>query len=353
LEIGITDRFQVGIYPLDWAYYHGANADDDGFSYEGGAVELIYNLSNPVVDPGISLYEEIAASRQHFEPESKLIAQKKFGQLVMAGDGADWASFFYFAKIARPANGAYALSAPFFEKLMSMQNGAHSHARVLYSVERWLVHLVVGTIVLFALRTNSLASAGQEPPRPSASFEVPRRDVARAGALANKLAALSTRVDTTEATRLAECAYATADRLRRQYQMFGTPIFNNFLVYHGFRKRGYCYQWTADLLVALDALKLKTLELHWGESYAGTWRENNCLVITAKGQSFDSGMIVDAWRHFGQLRWNLVLSDEDRYFENTKYAQLVRTRAASKSLRADGHVALQRRVTGNAKAGDQ
>jgi len=55
--------------------------------------------------------------------------------------------------------------------------------------------------------------------------------------------------------------------------MFGTPIFNNFLVYHGFRKRGYCYQWTADLLVTLDALTLKTLELHWGEAYAGTWRE--------------------------------------------------------------------------------
>ena len=54
--------------------------------------------------------------------------------------------------------------------------------------------------------------------------------------------------------------------------MFGTPIFNNFLVYHGLRKRGYCYQWTADLLVALDALKLKTLELHWGEAYTGTYR---------------------------------------------------------------------------------
>jgi hypothetical protein len=57
-------------------------------------------LSNPVVDPvGISLYEEIAAGRQHFEPESKLIAQKKFGRLVMGGDGADWASFFTLQKL--------------------------------------------------------------------------------------------------------------------------------------------------------------------------------------------------------------------------------------------------------------
>jgi len=78
LEIGITDRFQLGIYPLDWSHQ-----SDDGFHYNGGAVELIYNLSNPVIDPvGISLYEEISAARQHFESESKLIAQKNFGRWI-------------------------------------------------------------------------------------------------------------------------------------------------------------------------------------------------------------------------------------------------------------------------------
>ena len=84
LEIGITNRFQIGIYPLNWSYHHGAEADRNGFSYEGGAVDLIYNLSNPVVDPiGLSLYEEISAGRQHFELESKLIAQKNFGRLIL------------------------------------------------------------------------------------------------------------------------------------------------------------------------------------------------------------------------------------------------------------------------------
>jgi len=78
LEIGITDRFQLGIYPLDWSHQ-----SDDGFHYNGGAVELIYNLSNPVVDPvGISLYQEISAARRHFESESKLIAQKNFGRWI-------------------------------------------------------------------------------------------------------------------------------------------------------------------------------------------------------------------------------------------------------------------------------
>jgi hypothetical protein len=80
LEIGLTEHFQLGIYPLDWAYHNG---NTNCFSYDGGAVELIYNLSNPVVDPvGISLYTEIAGGRQRFELESKLIAQKNFGRLI-------------------------------------------------------------------------------------------------------------------------------------------------------------------------------------------------------------------------------------------------------------------------------
>src|SRR5216117_1471570 len=201
-----------------------------------------------------------------------------------------------------------------------------------------------------------ILSAGVAPviaeQEPSSSFEVAKNDFAKAQALATQLATLSPKVDPREAKAVAECAYAAARRLRSQYHMFGTPIFNNFLVYHGFRKRGYCYQWTEDLLLALDALKLKTLELHWGEAYAGTWRENNCLVVTAKGQPFDRGMILDCWRHFGHLRWNLVPSDQDRYYENTKWAEKVRAQAASKSARADHHVAFQARVAPRGKAGD-
>src|SRR5947209_16860417 len=183
-------------------------------------------------------------------------------------------------------------------------------------------------------------------------FEVPGKDVAKAEELANQLASLSRRVDPNEATLVAQCAFATVARLRLEYRMFGTPIFNNFLVYHGLKKRGYCYQWTEDLLLALDTLKLKTFELHWGEAHAGTWMENNCVVVTAKAQPFDRGMILDCWRHFGHLRWNLVLSDEDRYFENTKFAELVRARSASNTLRANRHVAFQARVAGRDKGGD-
>jgi hypothetical protein len=207
--------------------------------------------------------------------------------------------------------------------------------------------LIAGTIAAFAVSTIVIAAEQHEP-----HFDVPKQDSAKAEELAKQLAALSPRVDRNEAKLLADCAYATVARLRQEYRMFGTPIFNNFLVYHGWKKRGYCYQWTEDLLLALDTLKLKTLELHWGESYAGTWRENNCVVVTAKGQAFDHGMILDSWRHFGHLRWNLVPSDEDRYYENQKYAQMVRTRAASKGSKANHGVAFQTSVAPGGKASD-
>jgi len=201
--------------------------------------------------------------------------------------------------------------------------------------------LVAGIIAAFAV-SRAVVNAEQQ----QQYFEVPAKDSPKAEELANQLAQLSRRVDPKEAKLLAECAYATVAQLRQEYRMFATPIFNNFLVYHGLKKRGYCYQWTEDLLLALDTLKLKTLDLHWGEAHAGTWMENNCLVVTAKGQPFDRGMILDCWRHFGHLRWNLVPSDEDRYSENTKYAQVVRTRAAAKNASGSQHgVAFQTRVT--------
>src|SRR4249919_3825779 len=127
--------------------------------------------------------------------------------------------------------------------------------------------LVAGIIAAFAV-SSAVVSAEQQRQH----FEVPGKDFAKTEELANQFAALSRSVDPNEAKLLAECAYATVARLRQEYRMFGTPLFNNFLVYHGWRKRGYCYQWTEDLLLALDPLKLKTLELHWADTYRETWR---------------------------------------------------------------------------------
>jgi hypothetical protein len=181
------------------------------------------------------------------------------------------------------------------------------------------------------------------------SFQVPRNDSAAAETLANQLTALSPRVNREEARLLAKRAYATASQLRKQYRMFGPPVFNNFLVYWGIRKRGYCFHWSEDLLVALDPLKLASLELRWGEAHAGTWRENNCIVVTAKGQQFNRGIILDCWRHLGHLHYGPVLSDADPYVENSAYARFVRARSAPKALAVNHPFAFQTRVLAKRK----
>ena len=215
------------------------------------------------------------------------------------------------------------------------------------------VHRVASVIAVFALWATGFASAGQQPQKFSTSFQVPRSDSAKADELANQLAALSSGVDRTEAKLLADCAYATVSQLRRQYRMFGTPIFNNFLIYHGLKKRGYCYQWSEDLLVALDALKLSSLELRWGESNPGNWRENNCIVVTAKGHPFRSGIVLDCWRHLGHLYFRPVVADPDPYVENRAYARFVLARSAARnSSGANHHFAFHRSGEASGKTDD-
>jgi len=203
--------------------------------------------------------------------------------------------------------------------------------------------------VIFVAWNSAVLGQEQQPPL----FQVSKADAANAAKLADQLASLSPRVSRDEATLLADCAFVTVSKLRRDYRMFGTPIFNNFLIYHGLRKRGYCYQWSEDLLLAIDALRLKSLELHWGEYDPNTWRENNCIVVTAKGQPFKQGIMLECWRHLGHLYFGPVASDWETYVENSAYARRVRDRAAgSKGSEHNHRVALQSEVEGKRKAGD-
>jgi hypothetical protein len=205
-------------------------------------------------------------------------------------------------------------------------------------------------LVIFGAWARQTLGDQQQPP---ISFQVSKSDLAKAEKLAGELATLSRRVNRDEAKLLADCAFATVGKLRREYRMFGTPIFNNFLIYHGLRKRGYCYQWSEDLLIALDALRLKSLELHWGEHDPGTWRENNCIVVTAKGQPFKRGIMLECWRHLGHLYFGPVASDWELYVENSAYARRVRDRAASSKVSEHNHpVAFQQSVAAKGKAGD-
>ena len=83
IEIGITEHFQASVYLVDWDYHN--DPASSGFKYSDSGVELIYNLTNPVIDPvGLSIYQEYKGGDRLFEWESKLIAQKNYGRWIVA-----------------------------------------------------------------------------------------------------------------------------------------------------------------------------------------------------------------------------------------------------------------------------
>jgi hypothetical protein len=83
LEFGLTDRFQASVYLADWFYERTSN--HSGMVYEDSAVELIYNFTNPVIDPiAISAYQEYKGGYHLFEWESKVILQKNIGRWILA-----------------------------------------------------------------------------------------------------------------------------------------------------------------------------------------------------------------------------------------------------------------------------
>jgi hypothetical protein len=199
------------------------------------------------------------------------------------------------------------------------------------------VRIVIGLVAMFLLTdcAESTSTNVVEPAQTGpAEIILPRGDIAAEAQLRTKLAMLSPTVRVDEAEKLALCAYKTSRQLAREYRVVFPPALNNILINTGGRKRGLCYQWTEDLLHQLDALKLETLELHWGEAFARTFSENNGVVVTAKGQPFGQGIVLDAWRYQGRLYWGPVRKDPEGYPWKENKAQFDRdfqTKAAEQT----------------------
>lgn len=96
IEFGLTDRLQLGVYVADWRVLDKVAGGEDGAHavYQDSAVELIYNLTNPVTDfLGSAVYAELKLGDQKLEVEGKVILQKNFGPFVLAYNAtleAEW-----------------------------------------------------------------------------------------------------------------------------------------------------------------------------------------------------------------------------------------------------------------------
>jgi hypothetical protein len=146
--------------------------------------------------------------------------------------------------------------------------------------------------------------------------------------LRNRIAGLGPGVEPGEAQRVARCAYVTGRELKKEWGVVWPPGLMNLLVNTGARKGGLCFHFATELLHRLDGLKLETLDLHWAESYERTMSEHNVIVVTAKGQPFQEGILLDNWRFGGRLVWGPITGDREyRWKENkTEFARRLKMR---------------------------
>jgi hypothetical protein len=128
--------------------------------------------------------------------------------------------------------------------------------------------------------------------------------------LEQELTALSCATDKIEARQLAETALRESAVLAEEYQLVQPAVAHNLMVFLGIKDRGLCYHWTEDLMKRLQTLELKSFQFHWGVAHRGSeLREHNGVVVTAKGQDFFQGIILDPWRNSGRLYWARIAKD--------------------------------------------
>jgi len=76
IELGLTDRLQLGLYVARWRYEHGGGA-----KFRSVGVEALYMLRDPRTHGlGLTLYGEVTAGPEFVEFEPKLIIEKQFGR---------------------------------------------------------------------------------------------------------------------------------------------------------------------------------------------------------------------------------------------------------------------------------
>ena len=169
-------------------------------------------------------------------------------------------------------------------------------------------HLKYVILLLIAALLSACVSAHHsESPNISSDLLANREHLT---SLQNDLAALNHQLNLAEAGRVAQTAIYYSSYLADEYELVRPAVLHNVLVRIGLKDRGLCYHWTADLMKQLELLELKSYQLYWGVAHRGSeLREHNSVVVAARGQRFEEGLVLDPWRNSGELFWTLVKND--------------------------------------------
>jgi hypothetical protein len=136
----------------------------------------------------------------------------------------------------------------------------------------------------------------------------------RKDSLAEALLALDCRRTPTherEARRLADVTFDHSRAMVDRYALIRPPGLHNLLVHMGFKERGLCHHWAADLAQALRALEPDRFVVTRALAHrTSALRCHAGVVVTARGQPFSEGVLLDAWRGSGDVYFGPVRDDD-------------------------------------------
>ena len=118
------------------------------------------------------------------------------------------------------------------------------------------------------------------------------------------------RLSDAEALALSQDIFSKTALLTKAFQVTSPPQYHNFLVNVGVKEKGLCHHWSDALYVYLNSKQYTQYEFHLlGANIGEYWKEHNVLVVVAKGQSWQDGVILDPWRDSGRLYFSTVKED--------------------------------------------
>lgn len=165
-----------------------------------------------------------------------------------------------------------------------------------------------------------MAACGTAPEK---SAMAPQSEVKR---LENYILKMRDDVDPVEAARAATIAFDHTRTLAIQYEITDPPLVHNTKVNLGLKPRGLCWHWAEDMENRLNAEGFKTLQMNRAIAEGrGVRIDHSTAIISAAGDGFTRGVVLDPWRNGGELFFAPVVEDT-RYFWEAREVVLGRRR---------------------------
>lgn len=170
--------------------------------------------------------------------------------------------------------------------------------------------------ILVAAVLSSCQTAVTDVPSVAARL---RQDLCGLHARSTGSSAIAPKVDA-EAQAISTTAARAAAKISRQFRVVGPAWFHNCLVNTGLRERGLCWHYMEEMFLHLAPLDPMAFDLHCGVRDSGSlFFEHHCVVITARGDPFATGLVLDPWTRGGRLLVVPVASQGSRWAEDPDF----------------------------------